>query len=186
MKILIIAPPRVGGRIFSRWLSLELNHLWVHEPFHNHYNIKLDYDKVFENRNIVVKINFDEWSKIYEQNIFFSKFDFIIGMTRQNIVESSISFVKAVEDDNFTKNYIIDDDWINKNKNLIDNQNLIYEKLFNQIKKIENSLQITYEGIFENKSDLELIKNQFGIQNFTYDHVINQSNRYRNNKPKII
>ena len=117
MKILIISSPRTGGNVFSKWLSVELNYKWIHEPFHNHFNEFNDIEKVLNEDNIVVKVQINDWSKKYTDTKFYNFFDKIIGLTRNNLKETSISLLKAFETKNFTKNYKIDDEWITENEN---------------------------------------------------------------------
>lgn len=186
MKILIISSPRTGGNVFSKWLSVELNYKWIHEPFHNHFNEFNDIEKVLNEDNIVVKVQINDWSKKYTDTKFYNFFDKIIGLTRNNLKETSISLLKAFETKNFTKNYKIDDEWITENENKLNELMVDIEKDFNKIKNISDSLQITYEGIYETKNDIEKIMKYIHLNEMKYYDLINPKNRYRNNIKKLI
>lgn len=184
MKLLIIAPSRTGGRTLNYWLSLELNHLYVHEPFHFHkesfIKTKDELMKTLYNENIVVKVNFGDWRSTFEDKFFFSLFDKIICLTRNNIYDAALSYTKALQTKNFTKGYLLKEEWIENNSEEI---KINYEYLKTQMlmtKELQNTLQLTYEGIYETQEELELIKNYLSISNFEHLNLINKNMRYRN------
>lgn len=184
MKILIIAPSRTGGRILNKWLSLELKHLFLHEPFHFHKEsfIKTNEDlkKTLENNNIVVKVNYGDWKKMYEDENFFSLFNKIICLTRKDIYDTAISYTKALQTNNFTNGYNLNEEWIEKNIEEI-NKNYVYlEKQMLMTKGIKNTLHITYEGVYETGEDINKIKNYLQITELNHLYLLSKNLKYRN------
>lgn len=190
MKILVVAPPRVGGRIFSWWLSLEIKYMWIHEPFHFHKEsfIKSEDEllKELDSNNILVKVNYGDWNNLFSNENFYKLFDKIICLTRKNTMDGAISLTYAVINKNFTKRYEIDDTWIKNNLNEIEIQKKVLEDWFSKIKDIPNSLQLTYEGIYYEKEDLNKLKSYLGIDEFKDMNLLNNKLRYRNRKLNII
>jgi hypothetical protein len=188
MKILVIAPPRTGGNMFSKWLSSELSYKWIHEPFKPEHNMLDIIEDLFSLDDIVVKLITYEWNNYYDTNKLLEQFDKIICLTRDNIFDSSISLVKAMEINNFTGRYNVDDKWIEENRILIESnlERLIKSNLYT--KEIENSLQITYEGIYETKQDIKKVMDFLNIEKLIYFDMIDPKNKYRNNKnkPKLL
>ena len=58
---------------------------------------------------------------------------------------------------------------------------MFLSNLNNFVKEIDNSLQITYEGIYQNKNDIEKVKKYIGINDLKYVDMLDNKNRYRNN-----
>jgi hypothetical protein len=169
MRILIIAHPRTGSTAFSKWLSKELGLYWLNEPFNSH--IKLEIDKVFTENNIVCKLIFQEnrgeWfydARIKNiEHLLKLSWDAIFILTRNNIREQSISKVWGDLNLKWHTNYQITDEWIYKHKNYVES----YIKELEPEKLLLNSIpciQITYEGIYENKLDLLKVCNFLNIK----------------------
>jgi hypothetical protein len=185
MRILIIAPPRTGGNIFSKWLSSELSYKWIHEPFNPNHNMLDKIEHLFSLDNIVVKLITFEWEDYYNLNQITNKFDKIIGLTRDNLFDTAVSFVKALETNNFTKRYNINDEWIENNRELI-NTHLNYIKILNDYtKKINNSLQITYEEIYNTKNDIKKVVKYLNMGELKYFDMLDNKNKYKNNNNPI-
>jgi hypothetical protein len=185
MRILIVAPQRTGGNVFSKWLSFELSYRWVHEPFHINHNMLDEINDLMLLNNVVMKLNPHEWDGYYDEEKLFNSFDKIIGLTRKDIYDSAISFVKAIKSNNFTGRYNVDDEWINQNKQEIDYH---YNELKNNsefVKNIKNSIQITYEGFYLTKKDVSKVKEYLNMGEFKYHNLIDEKNKYRNNKNPI-
>jgi len=181
MRILIISPQRTGGNVFSKWLSFELSYKWVHEPFNINNNLLDKISYFMELDNVVMKLNPFEWRNYYDDKTLYSSFDKIIGLNREDVLDSSISYTKALETNNFTKKYNVDEKWIEDNKEEIYNNLKYLSNLNNFVKEIDNSLQITYEGIYQNKNDIEKVKKYIGINDLKYVDMLSNKNRYRNN-----
>ncbi len=181
MRILIISPSRTGGNIFSKWLSFELSYKWLHEPFNINNNLLDKISYFMELDNVVMKLNPFEWRNHYDDKTLYSSFDKIIGLTRNDTLDSAISYTKAIDTKNFTKRYNLDEKWIKDNEEEINNNLNYLSNLNNFVKEIDNSLQITYEGIYQNKNDIEKVKKYIGINDLKYVDMLDNKNRYRNN-----
>ena len=184
MRILIIAQPRTGSTVFSRWLSKELNYNWLNEPFNSHDKIEID--KVYIENNIVCKLiyqeNRGEW--FYDDRIKSTEhllslsWDSIFILTRNDVYDQSISKVWGDSNQKWHENYQITNNWINQNKTNI-------EKYFKELEleKIKiNSFhtnQISYEGIYETGYDLQKVCSMIGINKMNYFEELSLKNRYR-------
>lgn len=184
MKILIISPSRTGGRILNIWLCAELNYLFVHEPFHFHKESFIKNDnqliETLNNSNIVMKVNFGDWRKMFSDYNFLSFFDKVICLTRENVYDAAISYTKALETNNFTKGYHIDDSWIESNKDEIDGNYVYLKSQMEMTREIKNSLQITYEGLYETGEDIDKVKNYLNIFKLNHTYFLNKNLKYRN------
>jgi len=184
MRILIIAQPRTGSTVFSRWLSKELNYNWLNEPFNSHDKIEID--KVYIENNIVCKLiyqeNRGEW--FYDDRIKSTEhllslsWDSIFILTRNDVYDQSISKVWGDSNQKWHENYQITNNWINQNKTNI-------EKYFKELEleKIKinsfHSNQISYEGIYETGYDLQKVCSMIGINKMNYFEELSLKNRYR-------
>ena len=184
MRILIIAQPRTGSTVFTKWLSKELSHYCLIEPFNSHNKIEID--KVFTEKNIVCKLiyqeNRGEW--FYDKRIKNNEellslnWDYIFALTRCNVYDQSISKVWGDLNQRWHSNYQITEEWVNLNKKYIEK---CYEELLFEQKQMNliNSNQITYEGIYENKSDLLKVCEILNINEMKYFNEISNQKRYR-------
>ena len=189
-KILIVAPSRTGGRVLSKWLSLELNCLWIHEPFHFHNESFIknidDLTNYLNRENFIMKVNYGDWTKYYSDYIFFSFFNKIICLTIDNVFETAISYTKALSSQNFTKKYELEKNWIENNfTEILSNQEYLKDKM-ERTKLIKDSLQITYEGVYHEKNDIKKIQDYLNITEFEHVNMLNNNLRYRNQKQNII
>jgi hypothetical protein len=186
MRILIIAQPRTGSTVFSKWLSKELGYYWLSEPFNSHNKIEID--KVFIKNNIVCKLIFQEnrgeWfydNRIKNIEELLLNWDYVFTLTRLNIYDQSISKVWGDLNHKWHSNYEITDKWAHANKKHIEKcyEELVFEK--KQINLI-NSTQITYEGIYETGLDLSKVCSLVGIDKMHYFDDLSLKNRYRGGK----
>ena len=190
MRILIICQPRTGSTVFSKWLSKELNFQWINEPFNRENpDSKKEIHDSFHNDNIVAKLIYEigrgEWfydKKIYDiRHLFSLNWDHIFILTRDDVSDQAISNAWAGINRKWHVNYQLNDSWINQNKRII-------EKYLNQLeidKKFLKSIkhqQITYEGIYQNKTDIEKICHILNIENLKYVSDLSNKNRYRGSK----
>ena len=177
MRVVIISGYRVGGTQFSKWLSKELNLNYIHEPFN------LRWRKEKENilgENILIKTDPFEWNEIKNLN-----WDYKIGLIRTNTKDCAISTTHSQERNEWFVEYSITDKWLEKNhKRIIHNEEHII-KINEQITNIKDLFQITYEGIYQNGEDILRIKQLFNIQNFSFSHYLDQTNRYRKDSKLI-
>ena len=170
MKILVLSHTRCGSTTFCKWISKELDLKLDETP----YNYKT-FDSVFESDNLIRKIVVEEY---YPSDTDINKFDKVICLTRENSIETSISFLVANRSDIWHSEYTIDKEWIDNNIDKILNHSNSYEMMKYRLKKY-NVLQTTYENIFINKSDINNILNYLNIPNPTYLTLLDYSKKYR-------
>jgi len=171
MRILIIALARSGGYQLNEWLALELGYKMIHEPIRTNQSIEGD--------NIVVKYLINEIEN--RMDIDYINWDKIIGLTRLDIRECAISQTKAVQTNEWRSGYEVSNEWINENKIDINHFEEWVDKrsdYLNTIKEIQ--LNVTYEGIYNTKEDIQRIKDYIGISNTKYEHLLDSTNRLRN------
>jgi hypothetical protein len=171
MRILIIAVGRSGGYQLNQWLALELNCKMIHEPVNNKLNIDGD--------NIVVKCLINEIKN--NMDIDFTNWDKIIGLTRKNTIECAISYAAAAERNEWRNGYEVTNEWILNNIETINkNQQGIVDETdyINTIKQI--GLMVTYEEIYDTKTDIDRIKKYIGLGDLKYHHLLDNTNRLRN------
>ena len=189
MRILIIAQPRTGSTVFSKWLSKELNHYWLNEPFNSH--VKLNIDKVFTESNIICKLIYEkgrgEW--FYDNRVadvdqlLALNWDLTFILTREDVYNQAISKAWGDLNSNWHTNYNISDEWPNRYKHII-------EKYIEELKdgKIYlNSLkgnQITYESVYETGDDLLKVCLNAKIDKAKYANDLSLKNRYRGGELK--
>jgi LPS sulfotransferase NodH len=184
MRILIIAQPRTGSTVFSRWLSSELNFKWINEPFNiTNHNI----NDIFDADNIVVKLIFEnntgEWfwdGRIKSINHLISlNWDIIFVLTRDNTLNQAISKAWADENEMWGETkYRITDGWLEKRNKGIQKRIVNIEK-DKEFLKLLNVNQITYEGIYETKCVINELKELLKVNDFKYTDVLSNKNRYR-------
>lgn len=188
MRILIVSSYRCGGNSFTRWLSKELNLEYLSEP----YNKKL-YPDIYSD-NIVVKFPYPDIRKIKDENInsfadLINSFDYAIGLIRDDIRSACESAVISSYRKNWIDNYYVSDDFIRTHEKRINNLMPVYTDYNDRINKL-NILQVKYENIFVEKTDIIKIKNYLNIEKFNYLDILDYKYRYRkfkeNNNTNII
>jgi len=183
MRILIIAHARTGSTTIANWISSSLKYKCIFESFNTYMPEKYD-----GRDNVVVKELYNHFKNETELNEFIKLFDKIIALTRTNEMEVSISMFYGNTQKNFkwSEPYELSDEWIEQNKKeiLSNIEKITYTQ--NKIKNIPNTLQITYEGIFTNKSDIVAVKNYVGISTNKYDKLLSNKLKYRNRKKDLI
>jgi len=189
MRIAIISHHRSGSTMFSRWLSFELGYSLILEPYNiDDWNKNREYNiqNALKQENVIVKYLYNQFNNQTEIDEVLNNFDKIILLIRKNEKESAISAVYASENKKFHSTYFIDDNWIHNHIALIENQIINLNILKDKIKNIPTGLLVTYENIFEEKTDIDKIKNYIGLNVFkhNYSHLIDTNLRYRNNKSK--
>lgn len=183
MKILIIANPRTGSTVLGRWLGLELKYNFLNEPYYNKSLITL-------NDNVVIKELYHHFN--YENiniNEIMINFEKVIGLIRTDTIDCAISLIYANENNNnhVHGKYNISEKWIEKRQDKIQLISKSIEDNNQLIKNIPNILLCRYEKIFQEKLDLNRIKEYIGFSDdFKHTELLDLSNRYRNNKNKKI
>lgn len=190
MRILLIAPPRSGATTFSNWLSKELNLKWINEPFNNNQlnNIELIFE-FHTKHNIIAKITGNEY--IHTQK---DKWDLIIGLTRSNVDECSISFTKALLEnktkDEWHTQYVLTNKWILENSVEIEkNKKEINTQIENIINNLDIDIQLTYEDVYYDKIKINKLYDLLKLKTLNYSYMLNNDKKYRiilNNNTKHI
>jgi hypothetical protein len=180
MRILIIALARSGGYQLNEWLALELGYKMIHEPIRTNESIEGD--------NIVVKYLINEIEN--RNDIDFSNWDKIIGLTRTDVRECAISQTQAWQTKKWRSGYEVSDEWIVENEIEIKHFEEWVNKRNDYLNGInEINLRVTYERIYNTKEDIQRIKDYIGITNTKYEHLLDSTNRLRNRsktKRKIV
>lgn len=173
MKILILSHTRSGSTTLCKWLSKELDFQLDDTQYDNR-----TFDSVFDKENIIRKIVIEEYNPTNE---IIKKFDKIICLSRDYIIDSSISFISANIKNNWHKEYQISKEWIEQNRDKIIKKAYEYENLKYYLKK-NDGINITYEKIYIKKSDLYKILNYLNIENPKYLDMLNIDKKYRKDK----
>ena len=170
MRVLILSHTRSGSTTLCKWISKELN-LKLDETPYNHKT----FNSVFESNNILRKIVVEEYYPTKED---INKFDKVICLIRENSTEASISFIQSKNVNQWHNQYEITTQWINENKNKILKQIYIYDGLKLKLKGYK-MFQITYEGLFINKCEVNQILTYMEIDSPKYLDMLDYDKKYR-------
>jgi len=171
MRILIIALPRTGSKVFTKWLSKELGYKEYVEPN------RMENIEGIEGDNVVVK--WDSWEM--DPIVAEGDWDKVILLSRENTYDQSISLVRARERGDtwwVGSQYTITREWIKRNGIEI---GLRKEYLDNEREKLNryNGIPITYEGIYHTGEHRETLRTELGIPSWKYLDIIGMDKRYR-------
>ncbi len=183
MNVLIVAGSRVGGTKIGEWLSYELGIEYIHEPFaHWRSELGIDYNRrklIKELNNVIVKVFPGKEFETLTEEIGI-KWDKIIGIVRENEEECVQSILMAEDTNVWHSEYSITNEWLESNKERIEENK---ERVREWNKRIrENPIighQITYEGIYNTKTDMESLKEYLGVREWRFDSMLNPKWRYR-------
>ena len=170
MKVLILSHTRCGSTTLCKWVSKELDF----ELDDTRYDIKT-FNLVFEKSNVVIKIVIEEYNP---SNEVIEKFDKVICLSRENNINSAISFINADSKGLWHNTYEITNEWININQNKIIEMVYKYEHLRNRLKN-KNLFQITYENIYINKTDVNRVISYLNIENPKHLDMLDYDKKYR-------
>jgi hypothetical protein len=173
MNICILSYGRTGGTTFCNWISKELSKEYIHEPYHP-YNLEKYGNVDFSNSNFIIKMEPEHLENIKGEKI-------TIGLIREDISNCAISHLHATETNNWHNPYSITENWIVFNKSKLE---VISERISsenNKIRKMNYDITLTYEGLFENKTDIPKICNFLNIENPKHIEDMNVSRKYRKN-----
>lgn len=177
MRVLVLSHTRSGSTTLCKWISKELNLKLDETP----YNYKT-FNSVFESNNIIRKIVVEEYYPTKEDIV---KFDKVVCLTRESSVDAAISFLVANRSDVWHNEYTIDKEWIDNNMSEILNYSNTYEKMKYNVKKY-NSLQVTYENIYINKSEINNVINHLNITNPMHLNLLDYNKKYRKDNTAFI
>lgn len=170
MRILLISHTRCGSTILCKWIAKELNLELDETP----YNSKT-FNLICKSDNIIKKIVVEEYYPSIEE---ISKFDKVICLTRENSIDTAISFLIANNSNIWHSEYTIKEDWINVNKNEIIEYSNKYDNMKSKLKEYV-VFQTTYENIYINKKDISILTNYLNIDNPLYIDMLDYSKKYR-------
>ena len=170
MKILILSHTRCGSTTLSKWIAKELNLKLDETP----YNFKT-FNSVFESNNVIRKIVVEEY---YPSDSDINKFDKVICLSRENNIDSAISFIIANKTNIWHDKYEITNNWIDENKNLILETAYKYKHLKYYLKN-KNLFQITYENMYINKTDVNRVISYLNIETPKDLDMLNYDKKYR-------
>jgi LPS sulfotransferase NodH len=170
MKILILSHTRCGSTTLCKWISKELDIELDETPYD-----KKTFYSVFGKNNIIRKIVIEEYNP---PNEVIEKFDKVICLSRENNIDSAISFINADNKDTWHDVYEITNEWINDNQNKIIEKVYKYEHLRNRLKN-KNLFQITYENMYINKTDVNRVIDYLDIENPKHLDMLNYDKKYR-------
>jgi LPS sulfotransferase NodH len=170
MKILILSHTRCGSTTLCKWISKELDIELDETPYD-----KTLFNFVFEKENIIRKIVIEEYNP---SNEVIKKFDKVICLSRENNIESAISFISTNNKNSWHDTYEITNEWIDNNKNKIIETAHKYEHLKEYLKN-KNLFQTTYENIYINKTDVNKVISYLNIENPKHLDMIDYDKKYR-------
>ena len=180
MKILIIATPRSGSTTLTHTLGKLYDIRVYREPFRKEYKgIKYNPEQ-----DHVLKVMVDQ---IDTSTFNFSIFDYIIYLTRKNLIEASQSFDYQLEHNLNNPSAWYQPYILNKSSKPTSSYSFL-KKNSDKIKKIAN-FTVYYEELYSRDKKLVLnIFNKIGLsKNFdTFFSLLNSSERYRRYKKDII
>lgn len=170
MKILILSHTRCGSTTLCKWIEKELNIELDETPYN-----KITFNSIFDKEYIIKKIVLEEY---YPSDNDISKFDKVICLSRENSVDTAISFINANNKNSWHDTYEITNEWINSNKNKIIEIAHKYEHLKDHLKN-KNLFQITYENLYINKTDVNKVISYLNIKNPRHLDIIDYDKKYR-------
>ena len=189
MRVLILTHERSGGMGLLMWLSAELTydnkpHTCYHEP----YNNSVGPSDLFSNHNVLVK-EFPESIETKSQiplNEFIDTFDYVIRLVRNNTYDASISSTYIVcpeiENNSVHNIYSVDKEWIDKNQKEISLKQTELENKVEKLKSINKGILVSYENIYDGKSDIALIKNYLNLSWLRFEEMLNNKYKLRDGK----
>ena len=171
MNIFIISYGRTGGTTFGKWLSLELGRRYIQEPFNqNHKELYKNID--YSQNKFVIKLEPEQIDLIKTDKK-------TIGLIRENTMDCAISHLAATYSNSWHSPYMVSNDWIESNKFELLKMESRIEEQNNKIKKMNYDILLTYENLYDTKSDFYKICDFFNIKNPKYKHLMDSKMKYR-------
>jgi hypothetical protein len=193
MKLLIVANRKSGARTIFRWLEKEFKNQYakgeeIDNNFQNHefliYSHETNQIDLTEIENTVVLMYYSDYEKLELPE---EHFDFTISITRTNTIEQAESIVFTDKTGKGEKPYVISNDFIKKNIDLI---NEMSDLLITNNKKMENifGLHVTYEELFNPTvpQDLWNVQSYLGLLYNNFYWTIKPTFRLRRFNSSII
>ncbi len=183
MKVAIVGGSRVGGTKIGEWLGYELGIEFISEPFvqwRSDKELRDNFKKVYgRDSSVIVKVFPDsDWDTLKES----VKWDYIIGLVRDNERECAESGIRAKETNVWHNEYIVEAEWF-EDKDIEGEIQKIREWRDKILNDKSIGLQISYEGIFNSKEDTNKLKELLGINEWRFDSMLDRKYKYRKEKP---
>ena len=204
MRVLILTHPRSGGMSLLQYIKYELEYTEYHEPFFGNGNGLTDEQintELFVNDNIIVKdFPFRIKERGYDLMDVISKFDKVIIHHRGSHRDVAISLIYAELNERSNQMHVpyeINDEWIKGNEYEIEQRMDQTKDMFNIIQDLnyEKCIRTTYDGIYNDKSDIPRLLKYLNIYNPRYLDILDKRHRLQNGdigmdnvkvKPKLI
>ena len=174
MKVLIVAQARSGSTSLLKAVGYGSDLMIINEPFRDIDKFADDYKLIKDTDNIVVKTVgnwFNRMEEFSDPNKLFAMFDKVIGLTRNNIEETTTSYLVASHLNSWRKGQkehkLSEEEYA---KIISDN----YEEQYNNVKNIQEEIksfnikQFTYEGLFKDRTELDDIEEYLGFEIRSY------------------
>jgi hypothetical protein len=178
MKVLIVAQARSGSTSLLKAVGYGSDLMIINEPFRDSDKFADDYKLIKDTDNIVVKTVgnwFYRMEEFSDPNKLFSMFDKVIGLTRNNVEETTTSYLVASHLNSWRKgqkDHKLSEEEYNK---IISDK---YEEQYNDVKRIQEEIksfnieQFTYEGLFKDRTELDAIEKYLGFEIRSYIQTI--------------
>ena len=204
MRVLILTHPRSGGMSLLQYIKYELEYTEYHEPFFGNGNGLTDEQintELFVNNNIIVKdFPFRIKERGYDLMDVISKFDKVIIHHRGSHRDVAISLIYAELNERSNQMHVpyeINDEWIKGNEYEIEQRMDQIKDMFHTIQDLnyEKCIRTTYDGIYNDKSDIPKLLKYLNIYNPRYLDILDKRHRLQNGdigmdnvkvKPKLI
>jgi len=189
MRVLILTHPRSGGMSLMNFIQKELDYNQYHEPFFDNQSHGLtDEDintKLLVEDNIVVKdFPFLIKERGYDINDVITKFDKVIIHHRGNHrdVAISLTYFQYGYGSNLHETYKVTDEWIKDNEDKIEQMMVNTSEMFSTIENMKNEgcLRTSYDGIYNDKSDVPRLLKYLNIYNPIYLDILDKRHKLQN------
>jgi hypothetical protein len=189
MRVLILTHPRSGGMSLLQFIKYELVYEEYHEPFFPNDSGLTEEQinrELFLKDNIIVKdFPFRIVEKGFNVGDVISKFDKVIIHQRGNHRDVAISLVYAELNERGNQMHVpyeITDEWIKDNEYEIEQRMIQIKHMFDVIQDLnyDKCLRTTYDGIYNDKSDIPKLLKYLNIYNPRYLDILDKRHRLQN------
>jgi hypothetical protein len=204
MRVLILTHPRSGGMSLLQYIKYELGYEEYHEPFFNNDNGLTEEQinrELFLKDNIIVKdFPFRIVEKGFNVGDVISKFDKVIIHNRGSHRDVAISLTYSEINERGNEMHLpykLDEEWIKDNEHIIEKRIIETKEMYNSLEVIKNDkcLITTYDGIYNDKSDIPKLLKFLNIYVPLYLDILDKRHRLQNGdigmsdvkvKPKLL